>query len=186
MAEITGRIGNWKIKLGNGATIPHDSSGSTWVDIEGKGRREVRWLVNKHGIWLEFDGAVHGFSFERVQEDEGRASYRISRCGKHSDGAESEWSGLNFIRSNQEESAGISKGAKTSSTRIRGQMPGKIIRVFATEGAVVEKDQSLAVMEAMKMENEIKAPHRGKIEKVFVSEGQAVETGAPLFMLHSE
>lgn len=63
---------------------------------------------------------------------------------------------------------------------VRAQMPGKILRVNVKEGATVEKGQSIIVMEAMKMENEIKAPQAGRVQGLKISEGQAVETGAEL------
>ena len=66
------------------------------------------------------------------------------------------------------------------SARVRAQMPGKILRISVKIGEVVEKGQTLMVMEAMKMENEIRATQSGLIDQVKVSEGQAVETGADL------
>ena len=62
-------------------------------------------------------------------------------------------------------------------------MPGKILRISVKAGDSVEKGQALLVMEAMKMENEIRASHSGKIAALKVSEGQAVETGADLCLI---
>ncbi|MFN7685823.1 MAG: biotin/lipoyl-containing protein, partial [Oligoflexia bacterium] len=67
--------------------------------------------------------------------------------------------------------------------RVRAQMPGKIVKVMVAQGQTVEKDQILLVMEAMKMENPIKASQAGVVVKVTVTEGQAVETGADLMQL---
>ena len=69
----------------------------------------------------------------------------------------------------------VKKGA-----RVKAQMPGKIVRVLTVAGAEVKKGQALMVMEAMKMENEIKSPEDGVIKEIKVGEGQAVETGAEL------
>jgi biotin carboxyl carrier protein len=63
---------------------------------------------------------------------------------------------------------------------VYAKMPGKIVKVGITAGAIVEKGSPLLVMEAMKMENEIRSAIAGKVEKILVSEGQAVETGALL------
>jgi pyruvate carboxylase subunit B len=57
-------------------------------------------------------------------------------------------------------------------------MPGKIIRVLTTEGAEVASGQGIVVMEAMKMQNEIKASMDGRIQKIAVSEGETVQSGA--------
>jgi biotin carboxyl carrier protein len=56
-------------------------------------------------------------------------------------------------------------------------MPGKIVKVLTTEGAVVNQGDTLLILEAMKMENEIKAGCDGVVKTVNVSEGQAIESG---------
>lgn len=59
-------------------------------------------------------------------------------------------------------------------------MPGLVLRVDATQGSEVAQGQTLLVLEAMKMENNLKSPTAGQIAEVFVQAGQAVEKGAPL------
>jgi biotin carboxyl carrier protein len=56
-------------------------------------------------------------------------------------------------------------------------MPGKIVRVLASQGSSVEADAGVLVVEAMKMQNEIKSPKKGTIQKILVSEGAAVNAG---------
>ena len=63
---------------------------------------------------------------------------------------------------------------------ITAPMPGKVVRVLAKEGDEVEPAQGLFVVEAMKMQNEIRSPKKGKLEKIFVTEGQVVNAGEPL------
>lgn len=58
---------------------------------------------------------------------------------------------------------------------IRAPMPGKIVKVLAPEGTEVAEGQGVIVIEAMKMENELRATHAGKVAKVLVKEGQTVE-----------
>ena len=60
-------------------------------------------------------------------------------------------------------------------------MPGTIIKVLCGTGDPVRKGQGLAVLEAMKMENEITAPRDGYVKECFVSEGSTVLGGAVLF-----
>jgi biotin carboxyl carrier protein len=62
-------------------------------------------------------------------------------------------------------------------------MPGKVVRVLVSAGETVAARQGLVVVEAMKMQNEIRAPKDGVIERVFVREGQAVTTGEALVNL---
>lgn len=68
-------------------------------------------------------------------------------------------------------------GAQEGTVSVRAPMPGKIVRVLQTEGAQIEAHQGIVVMEAMKMQNEIKAPKGGRIAKLNVAEGDAVNLG---------
>ena len=66
---------------------------------------------------------------------------------------------------------------------ITAPMPGKIVKVFAKVGDEVAEGQGLVVVEAMKMENELKAPKAGKVTEVLVKEGVTVENGANLVVV---
>jgi biotin carboxyl carrier protein len=59
-------------------------------------------------------------------------------------------------------------------------MPGKVVKIFVKAGDAVAEGQPLVVVEAMKMENELKSPKAGVVVDVFAKEGVAVENGAPL------
>lgn len=61
-------------------------------------------------------------------------------------------------------------------------MPGKILSVFVKPGQKVKEGDPLLIMEAMKMENEMRAAKDGVVKDVKVSEGQNVESGAPLII----
>lgn len=56
-------------------------------------------------------------------------------------------------------------------------MPGKVVRVLLAEGTEVEAGQGVVVVEAMKMQNEIKSPKKGVVKKVLAVEGAAVNAG---------
>ena len=64
--------------------------------------------------------------------------------------------------------------------KITAPMPGKVVRIVAPVGAEVDAGQSVLVIEAMKMQNELKSPKRGIVKKLNVSEGAAVEAGQTL------
>jgi biotin carboxyl carrier protein len=68
---------------------------------------------------------------------------------------------------------------------VRAPMPGKVILLSVAEGEAVRKNQTLAVVEAMKMENEIKSPHAAKVRKIFVAAGELVDSDRPLLELES-
>lgn len=66
---------------------------------------------------------------------------------------------------------------------INAPMPGKIVKIFVKVGDEVTEGQGLVVVEAMKMENELKSPKAGKVTEVHAKEGVAVENGAPLIVV---
>ncbi len=61
--------------------------------------------------------------------------------------------------------------------KIIAPMPGKVIRILLGEKSPVEAGQGILVMEAMKMQNEIKSPKKGLVQKVLVAEGGNVNAG---------
>ena len=67
--------------------------------------------------------------------------------------------------------------------RIDAPMPGKVTRVLVKVGDQVEEGQGLVVVEAMKMENELRSPKAGKITELHAVEGSAVESGAKLVVV---
>ncbi len=66
---------------------------------------------------------------------------------------------------------------------VTSPMPGKIVKLLVTAGQDVEADHGLVVVEAMKMENELKSTGKGKIKEIFVKEGDVVELGAKLLLV---
>jgi pyruvate carboxylase subunit B len=64
-------------------------------------------------------------------------------------------------------------------------MPGLVVRVEVAVGQQVEAGAGLVVVEAMKMENELRAPRAGVVAAVLVTVGQAVDKGAPLVTVES-
>ena len=59
-------------------------------------------------------------------------------------------------------------------------MPGVVLKVLVDEGDMVEAGDAVMIIEAMKMENEIKAPASGTVKKIHVENGESVNTGDPL------
>lgn len=68
-------------------------------------------------------------------------------------------------------------------TIVRAPMPGKVIKLAVAEGEAVRKNQTLAIVEAMKMENEIKSPSTARVRKIFVAAGDLVDSDRPLIEL---
>ncbi len=77
--------------------------------------------------------------------------------------------------------AGRRSGAEAEGRQqVVAPMPGKVIRVLVKPGDHVEAGQGLFVVEAMKMQNEIRSPKSGTIERVLAQEGQPVNAGEVL------
>ena len=76
--------------------------------------------------------------------------------------------------------AGIHVGTKIV---IKSNMPGLVAALNARENQVVQEGETLVMIEAMKMQNPVKAPASGKIRKVMVSLGMSIENGTPLVQM---
>jgi biotin carboxyl carrier protein len=73
---------------------------------------------------------------------------------------------------------GESAGASVDGTaQILAPMPGKVVRVLVEAGAEVEAGASIVVVEAMKMQNEMKSPKTGKVTSINVTTGATVNAG---------
>jgi len=68
-------------------------------------------------------------------------------------------------------------------TDVKSPMPGLILKINKKEGDRVEMGDSIIILEAMKMENDLKAHASGVIDKIFITEGSAVEKGTLLFSI---
>lgn len=70
--------------------------------------------------------------------------------------------------------------ASGAGEKVNSPLPGVIIEVSVKEGQAVKAGQKVAVLEAMKMENEISAPKDGTVTAIHVSKGDSVLEGAPI------
>jgi biotin carboxyl carrier protein len=103
--------------------------------------------------------SVDGWRFELAVEDADRADLR-RRATRVRDAA-----------------------AASGPTEIRAIIPGRVAAVRVVAGDAVEAGQSLLVVEAMKMQNELRAPRDGVVERVAVGEGQTIDNGDLLVVL---
>jgi biotin carboxyl carrier protein len=79
--------------------------------------------------------------------------------------------------------AGGAPGGAAGPQRLSAPMPGKIVKVLVAAGDAVVARQGLVVIEAMKMENELKATRDGQVRQVHVTEGSLVEAGRLLLVI---
>ncbi len=97
--------------------------------------------------------------------------------------------GISFetaIRSALQEKASAllqQKSFTHSKTEIKAPMPGMVLKVNKNAGDKINHGETIVILEAMKMENDIRAPHSGSLKEVFINEGTAVEKGSVLFTI---
>lgn len=74
-------------------------------------------------------------------------------------------------------------GSAEGPKKVVAPMPGKVVRVIAAEGAQVEQGAGVVVIEAMKMQNELKSPKKGRVTRLLAVEGAAVNAGDVLAVI---
>ena len=138
-------------------------------------------LSPEHAQWTPLSSrswsvVLHGRRFkvevEKGPDAEGNATVRINGVRKDVRVMDE--------RSQLLEKMGMSVAASAGSGDVNAPMPGKVLQVLVEPGHSVEEGQPLLVLEAMKMENVIKATAAGTVSEVPVNEGDAVEKGSLL------
>ena len=145
--------------------------------------REGRYVVTVDGRLLEVDHQETGPHFASLII--GGKSYEA--------GLEKRPDGYNVVLADDAlyvELRGASRGAAAPArkadagpARILAPMPGRLVRVLVQPGQEVREGDGLVVVEAMKMENELRSPRAGRVAEILVREGQAVEAGALLALV---
>ena len=176
MSDLISKVGELKIIW---KTIPHGTEGVAQVQVQSK-EMEVQWKRDRDGLWISFPYGVYGFDLKREWDDIGQVFFHALQRGTGC-----EWLRVPFSRGEQS-AAATNRGAQAKMIRVKAQMPGRIVRVMIQAQQVVQKGQSALMMEAMKMENEIRVPQAGRVSQIKVSEGQVVETGAELILIETD
>jgi biotin carboxyl carrier protein len=132
---------------------------------------EVRWGGRSGDVRRRL--LVAGRSIPFIVDLGGRARWRLSTDGHRFD--------VEVLdeRARAVRAAGVARDGGAAEA-LKAPMPGRIVRVLVAEGQAVEAGQGLVVMEAMKMENELKAAGGGTVRRVRVEQGDRVEKGALL------
>ena len=73
--------------------------------------------------------------------------------------------------------------AKAALTEVKAPMPGMVLKINKSASEDVAQGESLMILEAMKMENDLRSPAAGRISRIFIKEGEPVEKGALLFLI---
>ncbi len=158
------------------------------------GEKEVRVAVEEVGVAryrVTIDGQEHVVDAHQVQSTlwsilRGADSYEVDVEGKDEEyevliaGDCYKFSLMNEQRKALMRSAGKGGAGKAM---VASPMPGKVVKLLVAEGDDVQADQGVIVVEAMKMENELKSAVAGKVKEIYVKEGEVVESGAKLIFV---
>ncbi len=79
---------------------------------------------------------------------------------------------------------GAGAASKGGPVEVRAIIPGRVVAVAVSLGEAVEAGQQILVVEAMKMQNELRAPREGSVERVGVAVGDTIEVGDLLVVIH--
>jgi acetyl/propionyl-CoA carboxylase alpha subunit len=132
---------------------------------------EVNWVRLPDGRYsILMDGRV----YDLFAEPDGESCLVAGRQGK---------SLLRIRDPRSLRSTGTAEEGQAGLHRLCAEMPGKVIRLLVREGDAVVYEQGLLVIEAMKMQNEIRAPKAGTIRAIGVAAGRTVSTGDFLLSL---
>ncbi len=119
----------------------------------------------------------------------GMASYEVSVAPKTSSSVMVRVGTTHVVAALNRPGRGVQRrgtvDASTGPQRIVAPMPGKIVRVLVARGQTVAARQPLVVMEAMKMENELRAGREGTVAEISAEEGMPVDAGALLMVILS-
>ena len=163
-----------------------------WVTLENRDT-EVEFQTHGDQVWLEFDGRRLQADFHRLPDGEvyslivnGR-SHEV-RVAPMTDRLEVTLRGSTFPVEVRNPLERILLSTTRAQTATRGEtivapMPGLVVAVRVKAGDTVTAGQPVAVVEAMKMQNELTARHDGVVMDVLVAAGQSVSAGQPLIRL---
>ena len=151
----------------------------------GGDRREVEIRESGGGLQVVVDGAT----FAPVVEEIGRGSFlwrdggrsEPFHCVRDGDTIHLFWRGSVYRLVEEEEGGRAAR--RHASGGLEAPMPGKVIAVNVAPGQAVKKGDELLVVEAMKMENAIRAPRDGTVRSVAARVGDMVGPGAVLVEL---
>jgi 3-methylcrotonyl-CoA carboxylase alpha subunit len=164
-----------------------------WVVRGLSGAHEVEVERSSEGFWVTIDGRSH--AVDLICLDGAVASLRFVEDGRsfqvaYQQGADHRWRvgvrerEFDFsVVSPVEAIDQVGEAAGRGSSLIEAPIPGKVVSVAVEPGDEVSPGQSLVVLEAMKMENELTAEQGGRVAAVHVTAGDAVDTGAVLVEL---
>lgn len=171
------------VQLGEAArTIGVEVAGGGRVTIDGVlAEVQLAHVPGTPFYHLLVDGASWTVAVEPLEDGGGEARWALGLAGERVIAQAVDERTYHLRRVSGEEERG--RTARSQTGVVAAPMPGLVVRVVVTPGQRVEAGTPLIVLEAMKMENELRASGPGVVSHVHVTVGQAVERGSPLITL---
>ena len=156
-------------------SIERRSEGHYRVTLDGTHHELDAARVGVHGLSLLLDGEAGVSRDVQVTPGSARGELLVTLAGRMVAAT------VNGRRTGR---AGADSGAGTHGEQsITAPMPGRVVRVLVKPGDEVAARQGVVVVEAMKMENELRSPKAGRVKDVHVTPGTSVEAGRVLLVV---
>lgn len=132
------------------------------VSMKGDGHTRTV-IVNGRTVWVRLEGPDD--SGVRPVNADGKI-YAVKSTGGAAAPARTEAA-----------SAGATRSRRASSGAVAAQMTGRVLRILVVEGETIHEGDPLLILEAMKMENEIRSPKGGTVKRIAIAVGDRVNAG---------
>jgi biotin carboxyl carrier protein len=153
------------------------------VSIDGKsyrlelGRDDGKWLCRLDGREIPIDAVLARPDVLSLRIGNQAYEVKCERVG----GEQHLWVGSRRFNAEVRDPRSLRGRVRTTDDsgprKLTAPMPGKVVRILVSAGVEVEAGAGILVVEAMKMQNELKSPKKGTIQKIFVSQGATVNSG---------
>ena len=143
------------------------------AEVDGKNVEYEILSKNKNQIIVKIDGKIYNAVYSRKGEEK----IQMLANGQNFD--------LEVLTDlqNRAKEYQAEKRRNSGELQVAASMPGLVLKINVSEGDEVNEGDTLFILEAMKMENEIKAESSGKVKEIKVKQGDAVEKGAVILTI---
>jgi biotin carboxyl carrier protein len=177
-------VRRFSVKLGNKERIVELGAGDDGrprVVVDGV-ERALELTVVDDGAWLVRDGGAQTLAY--VDGQAGKMGVSIKRPGADPVVVTAE-----VVEARSAAVAALAQQAQRAAgggpSTVKSPMPGRLVKILVRPGERIAAGQPVVVVEAMKMENELRAPRAGTVREIRGAEGAAVEAGQDLVVLEA-